>query len=541
MKKYRKLAALCCALSMLLMLTACGSSTNKVNNGIPESTGGKDLVASVSADEVFSLNCNRNYSFNPLIATNHSNQLVCSLVYENMIELDNEFNVIPNIILDWQPIDDSGNNWKFNIDTSHTFSDGTPVTGKDVRYSLERAINSDRFAGRFASFQGVSYDETTIYVSLGIGDTDFIKLLNIPVIKSGTYPDEYPIGSGPYAYNEDYTALVPNKEYYSRTDDDGNRLFGEPPVDTVYLKEYATMEDNLSAFESGLIDAVLNDPSSYTNLGYASTDEVHTYSTTNMHYVAFNHESKYLADSSLRHALTYAFDRAYFVKLLNGNAVAATLPMYPSCSIYPSSYANSLNYNIQTVKAIFDNAGLKDYDEDGKLEYLNAGNKVSLKFLVCSDSSAKAGVAEKFAEDMGKLGLTVDVQEVTWDEYKTALLEGDYDLYYGEVRLRNNFDVTELLQVRPDDADEYSKNLNFSQSRDNTYLDLINKYLSASSFEKANSYRTLCEYIVSSGGLVTIGFEKQQIITHRGVCRGLNPNAGNPFYDFVNWTINLEQ
>lgn len=541
MNRYTKLIALCCALAMLFSLTACGSSSKDINGGIPESTAGKDLVASVSADDVFSLNCYRTYSFNPLIATNHSNQLVCSLVYENMIELDNEFNVIPNIILDGQAIDEGGYNWKFTIDTSHTFSDGTPVTGKDVRYSLEKAINADRFSGRFASFQGVSYDESTVYVSLGIGDTEFIKLLNIPVIKSGTYPDDYPIGSGPYTYNEDYTALVPNEEFYNRTDENGKKLFGKPPIDTIYLKEYATMEDNLSAFESGLIDAVLNDPSSYTNLGYASTDEVHTYATTNLHYVAFNHESKYMSDSSLRHALSYAFDRSYFVKLLNGNAVAATVPMYPTCSLYPTSYANSLNYNLQTVKAIFDNAGLKDYDEDGKLEYLNAGNKVSLKFIVCSDSSAKAGVAEKFAEDMEKLGLTIDVQEVTWDEYKTALLEGDFDMYYGEVKLRNNFDVTELLQRRPEDADEYSKNLNFSRSKDDSYVDYINRYLAASSFEKASSYKALCEYIVSTGGLITIGFEKQQVITHRGVCRGLNPNAGNPFYDFVNWTINLEQ
>lgn len=541
MKNYRRIIALICAAAMVFALSACGSSSNKDSNGIPESTAGKDLVASVSADKVFSLNCYRNYSFNPLIATNHSNQLVCSLVYENMIELDNEFNVIPNIITGGKAIDEGGYNWQFTIDTSHTFSDGTPVTGKDVRYSLERAINADRFSGRFASFQGVSYTEDMIFVSLGIGDTEFIKLLNIPVIKSGTYPDDYPIGSGPYAYNEDYTELLPSEYYFSRTDEEGKKLYSAPPIDKIYLKEYATMEDNLSAFESGLIDVVLNDPSSYTNLGYASTDEVHTYATTNMHYVAFNHESKILSDSSLRHALAYAFDRSYFVKLLNGNAVAAAVPMYPTCSLYPASYANSLNYNLQTVKAIFDNSGLKDYDEDGKLEYLNAGNKVSLKFLVCSDSSAKAGVAERFADDMASLGLTIDVQEVTWAEYKTALLEGDFDMYYGEIKLRNNFDVTELLQRRPEDADEYSKNLNFSRSRDDGYLDLINAYLGASEFEKAASYRKLCEYIVSTGGLITIGFEKQQVITHRGVCRGINPFAGNPLYDFANWTINFDQ
>ena len=59
MNRYTKLIALCCALAMLFSLTACGSSSKDINGGIPESTAGKDLVASVSADDVFSLNCYR--------------------------------------------------------------------------------------------------------------------------------------------------------------------------------------------------------------------------------------------------------------------------------------------------------------------------------------------------------------------------------------------------------------------------------------------------------------------------------------------------
>lgn len=539
MNRYKKIISLVCVLAMCLSLAACGSSGDK-GDGIPQSTQGKDLVASVSADKVFSLNCYTKYSFNPLIATNHSNQLVCSLVYENMVELDNDFNVSPNIISDWE-CNDGGTSWKLTIDTSRTFHDGTPVTGKDIRYSIERAINCDRFTGRFASFQGVSYDTDVAYISLGIGDTDFIKLLNIPVIKFGTFDEDYPIGSGPYTYTDNHDALIPFEDYFNRTDADGNRLYSKPPLEKILLKQYDTMETNLSAFEDGLIDVVLNDPSSYTNLGYASTDEIHTYATTNMHYVVFNQEEGLLSDSSIRYALNFAFDRSNFVKLLNGNAVAATLPMYPTCSLYPTSMANELHYSLSTVKAVFDNAGLKDYDEDGYLEYMNAGNKVELKFLVCSDSSAKTGVAEKFAADMATLGLRIDVQEVTWDEYKTALLEGEFDMYYGEVKLRNNFDITELLQRRDEDADEYSKNLNFSRSRDDSYVDYINNYLGASEFEKSSAYRDLCSYVINTGALITIGFEKQQIITHRGVCRGINANAGNPMYDFANWNINLDE
>ena len=77
----KKLIALLLTFAVLLGLPGCGRGDGSGLNGeIPESTGGRDLVRAVSADNVFSLNSNPNYSKNPFVATNHSNQLVCCLV-----------------------------------------------------------------------------------------------------------------------------------------------------------------------------------------------------------------------------------------------------------------------------------------------------------------------------------------------------------------------------------------------------------------------------------------------------------------------------
>ena len=172
----KRAAAVLLAAVMALGSSACQSGKKTADEGIPESSGGKDIVRSAAADDVFSLNSNSNYSLNPLIATNHSNQLVCNLVYENMVELDNSFNVIPNIITGWECSEDA-KLWTFKLDTTHTFHDGTAVTGKDLRYSLDRAITADRFSGRFSSYKGASYTDDTLQVSLGIGDGQFVKVV----------------------------------------------------------------------------------------------------------------------------------------------------------------------------------------------------------------------------------------------------------------------------------------------------------------------------------------------------------------------------
>lgn len=536
-QKMKKIWAALLAAAMLLGLSACsGESDGSDENIIPESSGGKEISRSAAADKVFSLNSNSNYSFNPLIATNHANQLICDLVYEDMVVLDNNFELVEGagVIVSGTPNED-GTVWEFKIEPGHTFHDGSPVTARDLSYSLGAAIYADRYKGRFSSFKGASATDEVLQVSLGIGDMQFIKLLNIPIIKSGSYGEKRPMGSGPYTYNEDGTALVAYEGYHS---------YDTLPVDTIYLKEYQTADSIISAFEDSLIDVVQNDPSSYTNLGFASTNETHSFATTNMHYVAFNEDGGLTQSALFRVAMQYAFDREYLVELLNGNGVATAIPMYPTCSFYPSRMAENLSYNLETCVRILESVGVKDYDEDGLMEYMaGTPQDISLTFVVCSDSSAKGGIVRRFQEDMESIGITVNVQELTWENYLKALDEGEFDMYYGEVRLRNNFDLTELLQVRDEDEDEgnTATNMNFTNSRDSAFEGYINEYLKAGDAGRFNAYQTLCNYICNeTGSLITIGFEKHQLITHRGVVKGINANMGNPVYNIADWEIFLD-
>ena len=531
-----KICAVIMAAAVLMSLTACESGSKDPMDAIPNSSAGRDITRAKAADDVFSLNINRKYSLNPLIATDHSNQLICSLVYENMLELGNDFNVIEGAgIINDYTVSEDGRLWTFYIDEGHVFHDGSPVTGGDLRYSLDRAISSDRFQGRFSSIQGTSHADDKLIVALGIPDTQFYKLLNIPVIKSGSFNDNPPMGSGPYAINEECTELTAYEGYKS---------YRTLPVEKVYLKEYPEADTKIIAYEDSLIDVVINDPSSYSSLGFASTNEVHKYATTNMHFVAFNEERPLAQMNTFRVAMQYAFDRDYFVELLQGNAVASAIPMYPTCDIYPDQLNNELRYNPDRCKNILESVGIKDYDEDGMLELMEGSSEdITLHFLVCSGSSAKGGVVNRFAQDMEKIGIKVIVHELPWNDYITALQEGklekdDYDMFYGEVRLRNNFDLTELLQVR--DEDNELTNMNFTKSKDDSFLTYINSYLAAPDMGRDEAYQALCEYISrSTGAFITIGFEMNQIITHRGVIKGINANAGNPLFGFENWEIDL--
>ena len=306
--RLKKLCALVLVIACLLSLSACGSLDSQVDDYVDGKSAGKDLGHSSAADAVFTLNYNRSYSMNPLVATNTNNQLVCNLIYENMVELDKTYNVIPNIVTSWET--DDGMRWVFHVDTERYFHDGTKLTAADVAYSLSCAVASDRYKGRFGYVFGTSaYDETSFGVTLAKQNMLFPMLLCIPVIKNGSYGDAYPQGTGPYTFSEDKEYLVAFDKYPNSEN---------LPVDKVYLAQYPGGPDTITAFEDSLIDVVMNDPTAPTNLGYGSSNEIRSFNTMNMHYIGFNSYSATFSYELMRLAVNYAFDREYLKTQMGG-------------------------------------------------------------------------------------------------------------------------------------------------------------------------------------------------------------------------------
>ena len=523
--KIKRYTAMLLAVLTLLSLAACGQSADKDDDYVEGKSAGKELGQTAAADDVFTLNCNKKYSMNPLIATNTNNQLVCNLVYENMLEVSNSFEIIPNIITGWKTTD-GGQRWVFTVDTSHVFHDGQQLTATDVSYSMQCAINSDRFKGRFTYVYGCSAtDEKTFVVTLAKKNMQFPMLLTVPVIQYGSFNNTYPVGSGPYTYADDYNSLNAFSKYPNSA---------TLPLKTIYLREYAGVDNTISAFEDSLIDVVMNDPSANTNLGYGNANEIRGFNTTNMHYIAFNSMSPALSYEYLRFALNYAFDREYLVDQLGGYAAAACLPVNPASKLYNENYAKQFKYDLKQVQTILSNAGLKDYDEDGYLEIKNGETltEIDIKFLVFSGSTVKVNTAQKFAEDMKSVGIKVTVNKQDWDHYRTLINAGNYDMYYAEVRLNSDFDPSKLLMT--------SANLNFGLISDEKLEGLISDYLAADNDNRRTACDNMCAYIINKAYLVPLCFEKHQMITHRGVIEGIKVNENNPFYNIQNWTVTFE-
>ena len=192
-----------------------------------------------------------------------------------------------------------------------------------------------------------------------------------------------------------------------------------------------------------------------------------------------------------------------------------------------------MKYDLAKCAKILENGGVSDYDQDGTLEYMLTGipMEIDLKLIVCNESAGKADIAKKIAEDLGSIGVKVTVSELSWTDYNTALADGDFDMYYGEVKLTADFSLTRLLT---EDGD-----LNFCSIEDPTYQDYIYQYLAADDASRKDSCDQMLQYIQDNAPIIPICFEKHQVITHRNVITGMNLSQYNVFLNFPEWNINF--
>ena len=117
--------------------------------------------------------------------------------------------------------------------------------------------------------------------------------------------------------------------------------------------------------------------------------------------------------------------------------------------------------------------------------------------------------------------------------YKAAIVAGNYDLFYGEIKLTADFNLTDMLTTKG------GKNFYGIDNAD--YYEYISAYLTApTDEERAQTCDYMCQFLAEQAAIIPICFEKQQVLTHRDVVSGIEATQYNVFYNLKNWTINTD-
>ena len=550
--KHRKIFALLLAAATLFSLAACGEAAAG-----PEATpepapddgaatvSGQTLTFGDAADSVFSLSLDYEESLNPVKTQSTLNQLVDCLVYDRLFEVDENFNVTSRVLSDWyySKNEDSAGVWVLRVKDGIQMHDGSTLTAQDVAYSVSCIFTSEKHKnlqmqiGRVYSsaFNGEVYLATE-----GADNAQLPQRMSIPIIKAGSVGDEVPVGSGPYMYNEDRTALVKF---------DGYENSESLPLDEVQLRAYRGMEELITEFESGLVDLVVNDPTGIYNMGYGGKNEKRVITTTNLHFIGFNSKSRFFQYDAYRCAMNWIVNRDKIVSdTLDGNAVATILPIHPNSSLYDTDIASQFSYDPARCLTELERGGCRDLDADGMLEFALSGMKVDieLNFAVCADNAAKVQEARQIAEDMEAIGLSVNLRELTWKDYLAALRTGyidadqeepeiPMDMYLAEVALTGDWNILTLISG---DWEE-DNTLNYGGWENSELERLTEAYLGAKDDDRAQAVRDWLQLLTTTTVILPVCFETRDVISHLGTISGMSPNQYDIFHNITAWTVHI--
>lgn len=447
-------------------------------------------------------------SLDPVDCADGMQQVISSLLYEGLFRLDGTFAPQPCLCASYTR-DETATRYTFELRPGVQFSDGSPLTGRDVKAALDRARTSDRYGRRLAGIASVSASDGSVTVSLSGPNTALPALLDVPIVKSGRQDGPAPAGTGPYFLAEEETGsyLIANQSWW--------RGQGQPleRITLVDAPDSSAMLYRFSSHEVQLITADLTGAQAVSTTGSVGCVDA---DTTVLQYVGCNTSRAPLDSPALRRALWLGIDRANVAEAyLSGHGRAASFPVSPVSALYPADLEEA-------------------YSPEGFAQALaesGYGAQRPLTLLVNEENGFKRAIAQLLADSWTAGGAAVEVRVLPWEEYAAALSAGDFDLYYGEVRLSADWDLGSLLE--PYGA------LNYGHWSDPDASRLLAEYAAAE--DQSAAMRALCLRLKQQAPILPVCFKSTSVLTQTAVVEGLAPTAAEPFYALEQCVIHLAQ
>ncbi len=505
----RKLLSLLLALLCALTLCACADVAEEEEESFEEGLVSEEQLeeeAPELLDTTFALPYLSSQTLDPVSCVDGVQQTLGSLLYEGLFTLDERFSPQPTLCTDYE-YDTEELTYRFTLRSDALFSDGSPLTAADVLATLKRAQTSDRYAARLAAVASMRAEGGTLTVTLSEDNAFFPALLDIPIVKSGTENDLVPLGTGPYVFTTDASGavLTANANWWRG----GTLPLARIPL--VSAKDNATAAHLFTSHNVQLLCSDLTAGDAPAVGGRIAVCEV---PTSVMQFLGFNLNDPLLADAAMRSAMSAAIDRSDLAAAyLSGHATPAQFPIHPTASCYPASLEKPLSS--QPLREALSEAGVSE----------EKPRKLTL--LVNEENAFKVSVAQRIADTLCVDGLSVTLKVLPWNEYLAALSAGNFDLYYGEVRLTADWNCAPLLHTLGA--------LNYGGCGSEETDALLAAFLAG----QEGSAAAYLNDFASQTPIAPIAFKSLSVLTPDGLVAPYAPTASCVFHRVENWSFNL--
>jgi peptide/nickel transport system substrate-binding protein len=441
-------------------------------------------------------------SLNPVLAGDVPSDVVTSRIYDSLVSVNAKTSAVEPGLAEKFDFSSDGKTLTFQLRDGLTFSDGSPLTGDDFKFSVMALLRSKKtnhkstvdqivgakeyIDGRAGDVSGIAVDGKTITVSLvnsfcpaltQIGGTGVI-----PQSVFGKYFDPNdatknlddapennapPVASGAFKFKEwvpnDHITLVRNDSYWQKAN-----------LDEWVYKVYPNQDAQTAALKVGEIDMAEFAPKDLQDMQSVTSVQVFKYLNLGYVYIGWNQlrgGKEFFQDKAVRQALTYGLNVDQVVeKVLFGEGAKMIAHTPPVSWVYDPSGMNDYKYDPAKAEQLLQQDGWSKnadgvYEKDGqKLEFsivTNSGNLVRETFIQVA------------AEQYKQIGINVEPKTESF-EALVDRINTSKDPKYGD-QGGHDFDAVVIGWALGTDPDMYSIfDSNSTHPSENNYVQYKN-------------------------------------------------------------------
>jgi peptide/nickel transport system substrate-binding protein len=412
------LAVICLA---ALVVAGCGG--NSSTNGGSAATGNSSDTAPTQKGGVLNFGV-ESYptTLDPSRVVEAPALLVDLQVFEGLYEINGEGEVLPNLAAGSKTSPD-GLTWTFPLRKGVTFSNGNPMTSKDVVFSIEQARKSPIFANLYEGIKAVTApNPTTVVIKTKTKSPALLPQLSL--YAASIVPDNYagmsekefaqkPIATGPFMVSSTTRGsaikLVKNPHAWKEP---------EPRLDEIVFHVVTDETSRLAQLRAGELEAVKSTPlANKTGVPPGSGIRIEEGRPNAVYYLLLNQNDASFEDPQMRKAINLALDREGISKTAFGGKGELGSSFLPPTVLYYDDIKPPAR-DIAEAKKLVSEATKAGADPTFTIRYY--------------DFDAPSGLATQIVQqNLEEIGLKVKLQPLDEAALNELIEDGEYEAVFG--------------------------------------------------------------------------------------------------------------
>lgn len=418
-------------------------------------------------------------NYNPLVGNSRSDYWITNLMYPHLLSIEPDGQKGPELAEKWGYVDNTTG--FYEIRSGLTWSDGKPLTARDVAYTLN-AVKRDAPAGtlygqltNFVSAAAVS--DTRVEVKLAKPDASVIPEIGFwgnvvpqhvfePAGSVAKFANDGKTGgwvsAGPYRL----TSVQRGQSYtLDRVDNYPLVPGGKPGPAKVVYRVYPDVNTEILALKNGDVDVIANalPPAQVKELQGTGGIKVVEVPGLGYAHMTYNMKHPDLAKKDVRLALAHAVDyEAIRRVVLQGQAVSTgSSPLMPVLKEFHDPSITEYQNDPERSRTLLTGAG---YQADG------SGNfPLRFRMIYSLQDPVTAQWATLVKDGAAKAGITIELQGIERNTYLAMTNKGDFDIYAGNFAIMDDPATNMTLAYLPGGA------INYTYCDDPRLNELINR------------------------------------------------------------------